>query len=256
MTILAVPLSIVALIIWDAEHAPRRAERVTSESKSSLVALASAAAAVCSAMLAGASYLASTELAEKSLVAANRPWIKVDILVGGPIVYNENGANITLQYVLKNIGRSPAVNVNVNPRIIFPIISAGISGRFDERGELMNDINARKNLLSSPFGYSLFPDDSIVQNVTVSISNDDLARATKVIGAIYPSVVGSVSYRMEFDRKVHQTGFIVRIGRADLPRPSTIAKNRSPAAIWLDEGEVPASDVRLTRSLFEGGYAD
>jgi hypothetical protein len=39
----------------------------------------------------------STELAEKSLVAANRPWIKVDIAVGGPIFYNVNGANMTLR---------------------------------------------------------------------------------------------------------------------------------------------------------------
>jgi hypothetical protein len=53
----------------------------------------------------------SADLAEKALVAANRPWIKVDVMVGGPIVYDVNGANFSIKFILKNIGRSPASNV-------------------------------------------------------------------------------------------------------------------------------------------------
>ena len=198
----------------------------------------------------------STELAEKSLVAANRPWVKVDIQIAGPIVYNVNGANITLRYILKNIGHSPAVNVGVNPRLIAPIFSSDKPGNFDPRAELHKDIEALKARPVLSFGYSLFPDEVIAQEVTVTMSNEEVKRATEIIGAIYPTIIGTVDYRMGFDDKVHQTGFIVEVRRNDAPRPSTVEKNRSAAAIWVDEGDVPAADVRLFRSIFEGGYAD
>jgi hypothetical protein len=198
----------------------------------------------------------STELAEKALVAANRPWVKVDIHVGGPIVYNVNGANITLRYILTNIGHSPAVNVEVHPRLVARLIGGDKPEHVDVRAELRKDIVGLKSRAPSPFGYSLFPGDIISQDVTVSMSPTEIEEATKLIGAIYPIVVGSVGYRMGFDDESHQTGFIVEIRRNDAPRPSTIEKNRSAAAIWVDEGDVPAADVRLFRSFLEGGYAD
>src|SRR5437867_3348513 len=132
----------------------------------------------------------SSDLAEKSLVAANRPWIKVDIQVAGPISYNVNGANFTLRYILTNIGRSPAVNVDVSPRLIFPIIG-GDNPNFDPRGELRKSIAERKGRPPSPFGYSLFPGETIAQEVTVTMSHDEIKSATKVLGAIYPTIIGS-----------------------------------------------------------------
>ncbi len=62
----------------------------------------------------------SAEVAERALIAAHRPWVKADIQVGGPIFYNVNGANFTLGFSLKNIGRSPALNVWVVPQIFAP----------------------------------------------------------------------------------------------------------------------------------------
>jgi hypothetical protein len=92
----------------------------------------------------------SAEAAERSLIAANRPWIKVDLRVGGPIHYNANGANFTLIYVLNNIGNSPALNVDVRPRVINFMLNA--------RTELLKDIEGWKKL-DSPIwrGYTLFP---------------------------------------------------------------------------------------------------
>jgi hypothetical protein len=176
--------------------------------------------------------------------------------MAGPITYNVNGANITLRYILKNIGHSPALNVQVSPRLIAPIISNDAPGNFDVREELQKDIAGHKARNPSPFGHSLFPDEVIMQDVTVTMSNDEIKRATELIGAIYPTIIGAVSYRMGFDNQSHQTGFIVEVRRNDIPRPSTIEKNRWAAAIWVDEGDVPASEVRLFRSYLDGGYAD
>jgi hypothetical protein len=194
---------------------------------------------------------------EKSLIAANRPWIKVEIRVGGPIVYNVNGANFTLQYVLTNIGHSPAVNVHVSPRVIFPVLSMEAESKFNPRAELEKIIAAEK-ARSGPsfFGHSLFPEETITQPITVTMTDDDIKLATALIGAIYPTIVGTVSYRMGLDDESHQTGFIVEIKRDDTPRPSTIQNNRWAGAIWVDEGDVPANEVRLYRSYIDGGYAD
>jgi len=198
----------------------------------------------------------SADVAETALLIANRAWVTVEIQVGGPIVFDVNGASITLKYILKNVGHSPATNVWVSPRIIYPVPSTTEMGRFDHRSEMQKDIANLKTRPPTPLGFALFPGDIIVQPITVSISQKDITRATKDIKAIYPVVVGAVDYRMGINNKAHQTGFIVEIKRNDAPRPATTAKNRSAAAIWVDEGDVPAEEIRLFRSFIEGGFAD
>jgi hypothetical protein len=196
----------------------------------------------------------SAEIAEKSLVAANRPWIKVDIQVGGAIVYNVNGANFTIRYILKNIGNSPATNVWTHPTAT--LMHPNRTEPFSPRDEMRKLIANLKGRPPAPFGFALFPGDTAVQDITVSVSNDEIKHATTLIEAIYPTILGAVEYRSGFADKPHQTGFIFEIRRNDVPRPSTTAKNRSPAAIWVDEGDVPAGEIVLFRSILDGGYAD
>jgi hypothetical protein len=198
----------------------------------------------------------SADVAEKALVAANRPWVKVDIQVGGPIIFNENGANFTLKYILTNIGHSPATNVWVSPRVIIPINDLNAVENFNPRTALHGVIAELKKRSPSPLGFALFPAQIIIQDITVSISRDEIRRATTIGNVIFPTIIGAVDYRMLFDDKPHQTGFIVEIRRSDVPRPTTIANNRWAPAIFVDEGDIPAADVRLLRSIIEGGYAD
>ncbi len=193
---------------------------------------------------------------ERALIAANRPWIRVEIQVAGPVVFNVNGANITLSYVMKNIGRSPATHVMANPRLIAPILAGDRSRNFDPLAELRRQIADEKNRPFMNLGNSIFPDEAITQEITVSMSQDEIREATQAINAIFPTVIGTVRYRIGFDEAVHQTGFIVEVRRSNVPRPATIAKNRSAADIWVDEGDVPSGDVRLFRSIIDGGYAD
>lgn len=198
----------------------------------------------------------SADVAEKALIAANRPWIKVDIQVGGPIFYNVNGVNFTLKYILQNIGHSPATNVWVSPRAVYPILSEIEPRHLSPRDEMQKVISHLKTRPPSPLGFALFPNDIIIQDITVSISQDEIKRTTQLIEAIYPVIVGAVDYRIDFDEKSHQTGFTVEIRRSNFPRPATTAKNRAPEVIWVDEGDIPAEEVRLFRSFIHGGYAD
>lgn len=196
----------------------------------------------------------SSDTAKNALIAANRPWIKTEIQVGGPIFYNVNGVNFTIHYVLKNIGRSPATNIMVNPQVFAPAI--GVDASFDLRGELMKVIVAQKAHVRNPFGFALFPDETAIQNVTVSIPQDELKRITQKVEFIMPTILGTISYRMGLDTEVHQTGFMFEVRRSDRPRPESIEKKRSPIAIFPDEGDIREEDIRLFRSFFDGGYAD
>jgi hypothetical protein len=198
----------------------------------------------------------SADVAEKSLIASNRPWVKVDIAVGGPIFYNVNGGNFTIRYILTNIGHSPASNVWVTAKVIAPEFGGGNNKPFDPRASLREEIAQLKSRPPTPFGFPLFPGETVTQDITVSIGAEDLKRITKDFPLIFPNIVGAADYRIGFDDRAHQTGFVIEVRRSEAPRPESTAKNRYPAAIFTDEGDVPAAEVRLFRSFIEGGYAD
>jgi hypothetical protein len=92
--------------------------------------------------------------------------------------------------------------------------------------------------------------------MSFSISHDELKRLTEHIDCVFPTAVGVVDYRSGLSPIPHSTGFIVEITRSDVRRPISEEKNRAPSTIFPDEGEIPASEVRLVRSMLEGGYAD
>jgi hypothetical protein len=135
----------------------------------------------------------------------------------------------------------------VTPRVFAPAI--GVDTQFNQRTQLQELIAAQKLQTANPFGLSLFPDEMAIQNVTVNISQDELRRITQTVPFITPVVLGTVMYRIAFDTEVHQTGFIIRIQRNASARP-----DRSPNSIFPDEGDVPAENINLVPSIFEGGY--
>jgi hypothetical protein len=60
-----------------------------------------------------------------------RPWVSVDISIISPVTYDSNGnAHITFRFSLTNVGRSPAINIEV-----FPMIYPMSNKRFDARLE-------------------------------------------------------------------------------------------------------------------------
>ena len=117
-------------------------------------------------------------------------------------------------------------------------------------------ITERKGAPPSPFGFALFPDDTVTQGIKTSLSAEELKRVTQQMPSVVPYIIGAIEYRSAFSATPHHTGFIIEVRRSDRPRAESVAKNRWPQAIFIDEGNVPADDVRLFRSFIEGGYAD
>ena len=200
----------------------------------------------------------AAEIAQQSLIASNRAWVKVDIAAGGPIVYDADGARFTFDFRIMNVGHSAATNVWINVRIIYPTLpSGGVEAKpMTAVEDFQALIEQGKNRPVNTFGFVLFPGDFLIQPMILTMTKEDLKLASGDLGAIYPMLIGAVEYRLGFDNNTHQTGFAVDIGRPDVPRPYTTAKNRWPRAIWIEEGDVPQSEIRLFRSFITGGYAD
>jgi len=49
--------------------------------------------------------------------ADQRPWIKTDLSFASDLTYSDNRMDVTFHYVLKNVGRSPALSVSGYPKL-------------------------------------------------------------------------------------------------------------------------------------------
>ena len=219
------------------------AEQQASEMKESIAAAKDAVKAASDA----------NRLNRDNFLATERPWIAADIEVGGPLRYDVNGANITLRFQLKNVGHSPATHLWIRPQGL--ALPFGIDN-FDPRAIQQKIYTEMKTRPLSPWGITLFPGDTIVENMTMSIGAEELKRSTQIVDFIEPTIVGTIDYSFVFEDGHHQTGFVVELRRSDTPRPESTAKKRSPAAIFPDEGDIPATELRLYRSFLGNEYAD
>jgi hypothetical protein len=197
----------------------------------------------------------ANQLNRANFVATQRPWLTAaNIAVGGPLFYNVNGANFTLQFVVKNVGHSPATHVWIETRVAAP--APGVDTNFDPRVFQQTLLDEMKTRPPLPFGVTIFPGDTITQNIQVSIPAEELKRVTQKIESIHPMIIGAIEYGFVFEDGRHRTGFIVEVRRSDRPRPESDAKKRYPGAIFPDEGDIPAADLQLIRSILGGEYAD
>lgn len=195
----------------------------------------------------------ANKLSKDIFVSTERPWVTADIAVGGPLQYNVNGLNITLLFMLKNIGHSPATNVSVDLRLVAPAI--GIDAIYNPTATLREMVAQSKSRPLAPWGHLLFPSEPLNQQISTTIGKDELARITQKAEFIHLTAIGCITYGFVFDAGLHHTGFILDIRRSDTPRPESTAKNRHPAAIFPDEGDIAAEELRLFRS-FMGATAD
>lgn len=197
----------------------------------------------------------ANRLARDSYIAAQRAWVRVEIAPGGPLEYNVNGLNLTFDVRLTNIGNSPALNVFPHIQLAAPAV--GVDNDFNEREIARQISEQQRNQPVSPFGFTIFPNETIVQRMSTSIPDDEVKRLTQKIPAIYIKLFCVTQYRLVIEDGVwHQTASVHEVRRADIGRAEAKAKNRSQIAIFVDEGPVPPEQLQLLGSLIFPGHAD
>lgn len=224
----------------------RAGERQIRATQSTADAAAAAAAAAKDA----------NQLNRDQFVAAQRPWIVAEF-VPGPLTFDANGGMTLITGVtIRNIGNSPATNVWAEPRLVAWAVGPGSAP--DIRAIQRQMITERKNSGGAPWGRTIFPGHAYgPYQHGVSVGPEEVVKAVASERQLMLlQLIVVIAYTFLGEKAVHQTGYLFDVRRGDAPRPMTLAKNRWPPAIFVDEGDVPATGLILMVSPLEGDYAD
>lgn len=151
--------------------------------------------------------------------AARRPWVPAKATVSLPLSYNAGVGSVPtaqlptlgLLFQLKNVGNSPAFNVNVTSTSLYrwPNTKTVLAYQ-DERCEIRKATPPVKDTT----GYTLFPGDELVPfevMVTVPMGQEEAKFWRDNIDEFALFVVGCVSYTDDRRDRFHTTPFSYRI---------------------------------------------
>jgi hypothetical protein len=148
----------------------------------------------------------SADVAKDTLVATNRPWISVGISIGSDLTYDGQGdARVIINFVLKNVGKSPAANVQIDAEIV-PIF--GDTRPFQKA---IADRNKIRPAGLGNLGVTLFPDEIQTHSHNLPISRASIDTHVKKMAADFgddaakkmgltflATLVGCVDYKFTF----------------------------------------------------------
>jgi hypothetical protein len=77
-----------------------------------------------------------------------------------------------------------------------------------------------------------------------------------VEAALSLRLIGCTTYQTPQSSAVHQTAISERPGDLRPRERASLGKQRTPEAIFIDDGEVPLAEITLTKNLMGGDYAD
>jgi hypothetical protein len=205
------------------------------EAKDAIEAIqATATAAITHAVAAEEANKINREL----LITSQRPWLSIEPApeIISSLVFNEIGATVTIKFIVKNVGRSPALHAWPFTRLI---LHGGDSYQMAQQA-------LRQMVTGSPntrYGFTVFPDPSQSAEITVTVEPDQIAEAIKRFKAriVMPIIAGVVFYRMPFSQEFKETGFAYNISRIDGDE------------IKGDEGEIPKAQLYLHPMSMLGG---
>jgi hypothetical protein len=166
----------------------------------------------------------SADIAKDAFIASERAWLKVDLHAESDLTYSSTGGLHLMVYLtIKNIGRTPALNVHTNMHMV-PM-------RQDHTDEVA-DFARRKRDRNTKWSRALLPGDSYDRPWGLGL--DDYTTSP------YATIFGAVTYEILPDRSLHQTTFCYIVGRGEIGA--------------LDGVDIPKHEVRFT--VTSGGVAD
>jgi hypothetical protein len=196
------------------------------------------------------------DISLRQLESTDRPWVTIAFPQSAVFRFHEGGAaSLGLTYTLKNIGRSPAVNIQLHASVIPLAQKDWITGPFRWQKQTCEPSSLRAP--DPARGFSLVPAEEISDGFSTTLDAQSIAAVNVAplpgeiddgVMRFNPVLVGCVTYSFVNSLKIHATGFIYSIARR-------IPKDPHP---HLVQGRANGSseDVELTRFYFGGQQSD
>ncbi len=196
----------------------------------------------------------ANELNRRNFVSEQRPWLKLEVVPRGPLRFINDELTLTLRFQVTNVGHTVARNVWISPRLRAPALLSEAFNPFEEQASMIAETKRRTQFR---WGFSIFPNDSALQDHTVSIGAEQMNKiVSEGVEFVNLNLIASVGYRTLFDEDVHQTCIMTEVRRNTLTRSIPMNKSRAPEAIFIDEGDIPENELKFIRSPLIGDYAD
>jgi hypothetical protein len=149
---------------------------------------------------------------EKSLRDSNRAWVVVELQLNGPITFDARGALVRFALRITNTGNSPALKVNMYPKIINQQNPDTVGEQRRICGVLPDGSNTPGSHQIS-WGITLFPgpDHAETQFYVLTVSPEELGRSKDFDGyfkgKIMLHILGCVEYAIDPSGERHHTFF-------------------------------------------------
>jgi len=200
--------------------------------------------------------------------ADQRPWIKTDLSFASDLTYSDNRMDVTLHYVLKNVGRSPALSVSGYPKLRPTYLSPFWLPTGGSWIDLVNPLREIRNFCDdiaskvtqitemSPWGDIIYPGDTIEHDESVGLDISDIKPELPSINSFnwfnqkpQPTapvlVLFCIDYQAGVGGRHHQTADYFVLSRKS--PPGTFNDVRP-----LDKKTIPRDDLTLRASVIYG----
>lgn len=199
----------------------------------------------------------AADIADRGVVLADRPWVALDIEIKGPLKFNPETIEIEVRGMFKNVGRSPAVNVQFHLDMFTGSVEAG--GKAGDRARDYRDIP----LLHNGYGVVLFPGADGFRQKTLTIKRADFIAA---IADVAESATEDDRREDGFRPFTHMNPTIMAFCTYGLPGAGRFSRARFTTLVLdlavkddvcdgfdgSETADVPADRLELVQTYFSG----
>lgn len=189
---------------------------------------------------------------EVTLRATLRPWVSVELGTMGPLVISDTGEiRFSMAFNLKNVGKSPALYVDITSKLLGFMDKDGISPQEKLRA-LCQERRQMPFSKHSNYGHTIFQDESLLLKIGMVTTVEELKKCSYMDNPEYFAIdlIGCISYRTTFDDGMHLTQFMGQLRKHDPDRKGLFLSFR------FDEKKLEESQYAIWMSPFESGRAD
>jgi len=192
--------------------------------------------------LAASAQNASAETAEKLRLfteATERAWIPPITEISGPLAKDGGRLKLTLKFIMKNTGHTPAMFVFPSPH--FFLRRGGLPDYLAEQKRWC-DKDRQQEFSARNLGLTIFPSDTRAAPLfNVTVPEEEVREKTLPNGWLFPAVVGCINYQYVFSKEWHQSGFVYRL------------RKRDTSPITIGELDIPPENLFLEEHFSDGG---